>query len=160
MVSDQNHSFAFFCAKGVAKWRQAGTIAATLVVSFGLASCAVSPVGDAPGAAASAEPASRKQLVERRVAARWDALIKGDLGAAYEYLSPASRETTSLDRYKRLRQNAIYRSIAIDDITCDTEACTVKLRLTYDHKAMKGIVTPVQETWVFDHGQAWYVYRG
>jgi hypothetical protein len=25
---------------------------------------------------------------------------------------------------------------------------------------MRGIQTPVEETWVFDKGQAWYVYRG
>jgi hypothetical protein len=32
--------------------------------------------------------------------------------------------------------------------------------VTYDHKLMRGIRTPVEETWVFDKGQAWYVYRG
>src|SRR5579885_1114482 len=109
MVSDQNHGFTLFPAKGVAKRRHAGALVGSLLVSFGIASCAVSPVGDAPGPNARTNPASRKQLVEQRVTARWDALIKGDLGTAYEYLSPASREATSLDRYKHLTRNAIYR---------------------------------------------------
>ena len=40
-------------------------------------------------------------------------------------------------------------------VACDGEACTVKLMLTYDHPKMKGIVTPVVESWIVDGAQAW-----
>ena len=31
--------------------------------------------------------------------------------------------------------------------------------LTYDHRLMKGLMTPLHETWVIDEGQAWYVWE-
>jgi hypothetical protein len=36
----------------------------------------------------------------------------------------------------------------------------VRLLVTYDHPRMKGITTPVVESWIIDGGQAWYVYGG
>jgi hypothetical protein len=33
------------------------------------------------------------------------------------------------------------------------------LFLTFDHRVMQGVVTPMEETWVFEGGQAWFVYR-
>jgi hypothetical protein len=35
----------------------------------------------------------------------------------------------------------------------------VTLFLTYDHKLMKGIQTPLEESWVLDQGRFWFVYR-
>jgi hypothetical protein len=35
----------------------------------------------------------------------------------------------------------------------------VTLAVTYDHRMMKGITTPIHETWVIDDGQFWYVWR-
>jgi hypothetical protein len=32
--------------------------------------------------------------------------------------------------------------------------------LTYDHPRMKGITTPLEESWILDKGQFWYLYRG
>jgi hypothetical protein len=160
MVSHEITRFAVFYPKGVSKRRQAGALVAVLAVSFGLASCAVSPVGDGGSIGSSATPEARAQFVERRVTARWDALIKGDVDRAYAYMSAASRETMPLERYKELTRNRNFRSIAIDHVVCDSDACKVQLRLTYDRQPIKGIITPVEETWVFDHGQAWYVFRG
>jgi len=31
--------------------------------------------------------------------------------------------------------------------------------VTYDVRRMKGIETPVDETWIIEKGSAWYVYR-
>jgi len=52
------------------------------------------------------------------------------------------------------------RDAKIESIDCDADACKVKLWITYDHRLMKGVSTPLEETWVFDKGQAWFVYRG
>jgi hypothetical protein len=46
-------------------------------------------------------PDVKAAVVKERSQARWQALIKGDLDAAYTYLSPASKAATSLDAYKR-----------------------------------------------------------
>jgi len=160
MVLHEITLFAVFSSKGVAKRRHAGALVALLAVSFALASCALSPTGDAGSTAAASSPASRAQLVEQRATARWDALIKGDADRAWQYMSAPSRETMPLERYKALIKNRNFRSVAIDKVACDSDACTVQLRLTYDTKPIKGIITPVEETWVFDNGQPWYVFRG
>jgi hypothetical protein len=31
--------------------------------------------------------------------------------------------------------------------------------ITYDTRPMRGIQTPVEETWIIENGSAWYVYR-
>lgn len=129
-----------------------------MVAIFGMASCAVSPVGDGSGAAASAD--GQKEAVSKRVNARWSALIKGDFDAAYALLSPASRETLTLEQFKAHTRKGSFRQMRIDAIDCAADLCKVKLWVTYDHRLMKGIQTPMEETWVFDKGQPWLVYRG
>lgn len=127
----------------------------------GLAACAGTPGGGESPATASAVPTTveaKQALVRQRATARWDLLIKGDFDAAYQYMSPGSRQTTSVESYKlNIRHNA-FRAIDMESVTCDGDACTVKLKLTYDHPRMKGIVTPVVESWIVDGSQAWYVY--
>jgi hypothetical protein len=147
-----------FSALRVAVWRQTGRLAAVLVAVLGLASCAVSPIGD--GNSGAATPEAARAAVESRVNARWAALIKGDLEAAYAYLSPASRQALTFEQFKKVTRKEGFRDAKIRSIDCDAGACTVKLWLTYDHRLMKGVQTPIEEAWVFDKGQAWYVYRG
>ena len=147
-----------FTALSVAVWRQTGRLTAVLVAILGLVSCAVSPIGD--GKLGTDSPEARRKAVETRVQARWDALIKGDLQASYGYLSPASRQTLTFDQYQKVTRKEGFREAKIESIDCDADACKVKLWITYDHRLMKGMNTPLEETWVFDKGQAWYVYRG
>ena len=118
----------------------------------------MSPIGD--GKAAADGPEARRKAVETRVQARWDALIKGDLQASYGYLSPASRETLTFDQYQKVTRKTGFRAAKIESIDCGADACKVKVWITYDHRLMQGLSTPLEETWVFDKGQAWYVYRG
>jgi hypothetical protein len=146
-----------FGALSVAVWRQTGRLAAVWVAVLSLASCAVSPIGDEKAAAGG--PEARRKAVEARVHERWDALIKGDLRGSYGYLSPASRETLSFEQYQKVTRKNGFREATIDAIDCDADACKVKLWITYDHRLIKGVRTPLEETWVFDKGQAWYVYR-
>jgi hypothetical protein len=98
--------------------------------------------------------------VRERVDARWRALIAGDMERAYSYLSPASREITTLELYKARVKPGMYRDVKIDSVSCEREVCVVRLLLTYDHRLMKGITTPVEESWVLEKGRFWYVYRG
>jgi hypothetical protein len=125
--------------------------------ALGIAGCASVPQGG-PSAKGATE-ADRVALVTKRAEERWALLIKGDLKAAYGYLSPGSRAVISLERYEARTKTGNFREIRIDRVSCETEICKVRLFLTYDHRMMQGIVTPLEESWVFEGGQAWFVYR-
>jgi hypothetical protein len=98
-------------------------------------------------------------VVTERVNARWAALIKGDLDAVYAYMSPASREVVTLAMFKARTRSGSFRKAEIDSVECEPELCKVKLMVTFDHRLMQGIRTPLGETWVLDEGQIWYVWQ-
>lgn len=123
---------------------------------LGIAGCASVPPGSPAKAATEAD---RVALVTKRAEERWALLIKGDLKAAYGYLSPGSRTVMTLERYEARTKTGNFREIRIDRVSCETDICKVRLFLTYDHRMMQGIVTPLEESWVFEGGQAWFVYR-
>jgi hypothetical protein len=104
-------------------------------------------------------PEAKQALVIERINARWNALIKGDLDQAYTFMSAGSQEAMPLKLYKAKIKPGMWRAAKIDSMHCDAEICQVKMTLTYDHKMMKGVQTPFQETWILEKGNAWYVYR-
>lgn len=95
-----------------------------------------------------------------RASARWQAMVKGDWEGAYAYLSPGSREVTPLTRFQSRSRVVQYRAAKVEKVTCEAEVCKVAVSLTYDHTVMKGVVTPLEETWLIEGGQAWMVYTG
>lgn len=102
-------------------------------------------------------PEARQAHVQQRSQARWEALIKDDMDAAYGFLSPGSRQVTTLDTFKARTRRGAFREAKVETVTCDGDACKTRVLLTYDHRQMKGITTPVNEAWIFEGGQAWYV---
>jgi len=114
------------------------------------------------GLAKDAPVAAREAAVAERAKARWEALIKRDYKAAYAYFSPASRQSVPLPRYQAQVEAIEYRAISVDKVKCEAEACKVMLKVTYDFPRAKiqGVVTPLDEDWIIDQGQAWFVYRG
>lgn len=140
----------------VAAKRQWGAAAIAAAV-LGVAGCATVPVG---GGLTKDTPAEAKTAaVTKRALDRWDALLKGDAKTAYGYLSPASREVTSLAQFEARTKTGNFRSIKLDATSCEAETCRVKLWLTFDHRVMSGVVAPIEETWLIAEGQAWLVYR-
>jgi hypothetical protein len=119
----------------------------------GIAGCATGPMGSL------SSPEARVAAVTKRAQERWDALLKGDVRAAYAYLSPASRAVMSLERYQTRVNPANFRSVKLEKVTCQTETCQLRFWLTFDHRVMRGIQTPIEETWIVENGQVWYVYR-
>lgn len=109
------------------------------------------------GLSADTPDQAKRDAVAARAESRWQALIKGDLPAAYEYLSPASRATVPLDVYKAKRKIGLYRSAKVEGVECVKDACTVRVRVTYDFKRFKGVETPLVEKWIIARGQAWLV---
>jgi hypothetical protein len=99
--------------------------------------------------------------VSERAQARWQALVDGDWGRAYGYISPATREVLTLDSYRGAFGGAIkYTKARVEKVECEAEACRVRMQITYDHPWMKGVTTPIDESWILDKGQFWYLYRG
>ena len=118
------------------------------------------------GVTTDSPPEVKVAVVKERSQARWQALIRGDLDAAYAYLSPASKATTPIEAYRRQVRPGLWREVNIDSVECKAELCIVKLVLTYDiprgpmsPKTVNGIETPVSERWVIENGSAWFVYR-
>lgn len=107
--------------------------------------------------ASSSDEAKRAMLIER-ADARGMALVQGDLDAAYEFLSEGSKTVISKEEFKRRMSIVPFRAYRIDTASCDGAACTVKAKLTYDHRVMKGITTPMTEHWVIERGKVFYVF--
>jgi hypothetical protein len=126
----------------------AWVLLATLV---GLTGCAsISP----------SSSAERKQtVVGERAQARWDLLLKGDVGSAYQFLSAGSKAATPVEQYKDQIKPGMWRQVKVGKVDCAGEICKVVMMVTYDWKRTKGIETPVDETWIIENGSAWYVYR-
>lgn len=105
------------------------------------------------------DPTAKQKVVAQRAEARWQSLIKGDLDAAYAYLSEGSKATTPLDVYKAKIRPGLWRQAKVEKVECEAEVCRVQMQITLDHKLMKGIETPLNESWIIEKGSAWYVYR-
>ena len=104
-------------------------------------------------------PEEKQKFVAQRAEARWQLLMKGDLAGAYEFLSAGSKATMAVDLYKSKIRPGFWREARVEKVDCQAEVCSVVLQITYDRKQMKGIQTPLTESWIIEKGSAWYVYR-
>jgi hypothetical protein len=87
-----------------------------------------------------------------------DAIIGKDFAAAYGYMSPTSRATMTEAGFKTIASRLSYRAAEVKEAKCDAGNCRLKLIITYDMPTMKGIHSPLEENWVIDRGQIWYVW--
>ncbi len=69
--------------------------------------------------------------------------------------------------FKTVASRIDYRDAKVTGATCDGGTCRVKLILTYnaalaikggESAPMNSINTPLEENWVIDKGQIWYVW--
>jgi hypothetical protein len=141
----------------VAKRRQFQTPAIALLAAVTLAGCAA--MAGIGRLSADSSPEAKREVVSARAEARWQDLIKGDLDAAYQYLSPGSKATISLAAYKATHNTSIYRAAKVDKVDCEGAACKVTLTVRYDYQRFKGVETPLTEQWVIEGGQAWILVR-
>lgn len=107
---------------------------------------------------------SPEQVVARRAQARWDALVKGDLKAAYAYLSPGYRKAMSYERYQRgIFGVGKWQAAKVDQVSCQQpEVCAVTVQVTIRLVVPRRgepieSTSPVYERWVKDSGKWWYV---
>lgn len=126
---------------------------APLLVALGLSACA--SIG---GVTESSSPEAKRAAVIERADGRGAALVRGDLDGAYQYLSEGSKAVISLDNFKRRMSVVPFTAYRIDGATCEGGTCTVHAKLTYDHRLMKGVTTPVTEVWVIENGKPFFVF--
>lgn len=130
-----------------------GNVFKLICVGFLLAGCtSVAPVQKV---ALTAE-----QKVMARVQARWDILLTKDLDKAYEFLSPATRVTLSKDVYKLRINPAYWRGATAKSATCKEEVCDVKVELKIMVLAKLPVDQMIEEKWILDQGQWWFVHPG
>ena len=121
------------------------------LLALGLAGCA--------GISVDSSPQAKQRLVAERAQARWQVLMKGDVEGAYQFLSAGSKAVTSLDLYKAKIRPGMWREAKVEKVECEAEICKVSMQITYDAKRMRGIQTPLDESWIIENGSAWYIYR-
>ena len=130
--------------------------AAVAGLALWLGACATSPSGQQVTTATSAE--AKRSAVLNRADARGAALVRGDLEGAYAFLSEGSKAMITLDNFKRRMSVVPFTAYRIDTATCEAESCKVNAKITYDHRIMKGVTTPLVETWVVERGGLYFVF--
>lgn len=114
-------------------------------------------------AACASVPSDGVASLDQRATQRWALLVKGDLEGAYGFLSPATREITSFERYRSGIKLGMWRGAEVGEVVCSTsEICSVKVDVSYTYKPKFGSsaherVLSLPETWKKDGGQWWYV---
>ncbi|MEO8485281.1 MAG: hypothetical protein ABI585_02990 [Betaproteobacteria bacterium] len=112
----------------------------------------------APGGMPSSEGETARAAVLARADGRGAALVHGDMDAAYAFLTEGSKSVITLENFKRRMTMVPFTAYRIDDASCAAESCTVHAKLTYNHRLIKGVTTPITETWVRERGQFYFVF--
>lgn len=125
-------------------------VSATVAVVLSIASCA-NPLS-------STTPETQ---VAKRAAMRWDSLRAKNFSAAYTFLSPANRASTTREAYvNALGDGGSWLAADVVAVTCEQQLCEAKVRIEVappvPGKFGDRITTHVDENWVFVDGQWWF----
>ena len=99
------------------------------------------------------------RIVTQRAQQRWNALLKSDMAAAYQLISPAGRSLMSLDIYRPRVNPVFWRGAKVKDASCAAETCEVTVLVDMEVERVK-FTNPIKETWILDAGKWWFVYQG
>jgi uncharacterized protein YchJ len=125
-----------------------GTKAAGFIaVSLLLVSCASAVKQDRPDA----------EVVKERAQARWDAMVKGDFRAGYQFVSPAGKSVYSETQFDASYKRGFWTGANVEKVECPTpELCEVDVRIAYKLGAAE-MKAPLREKWVKQDSQWWFV---
>ena len=116
-------------------------------------------LGVAMAGCAAVQPRTPEEAVKARAQARWDALLKGDLKAAYGFLSPGSRAVTTQEAYGASVRSGFWKSAVVEKAACDApDACESLATIEYEYQG-KRVKTPLRETWIREGTDWWYVQK-
>ena len=142
--------------KGIARFGQVRLWGVAGCVGMMLTACATPLTG---GVTVESPQELKQKVVKERARARWQALINSDAERAYEFLSSWSKAVGSLALYKVRARLTGFRAVDVHSAACEAETCKVSLTIIFDHRLMKGIPMDLDENWVLENGQYWYVWR-
>lgn len=84
-----------------------------------------------------------------------------DLDKAYEFLSPGSKAAFPPALFKGRIRLLDWRPAKARSASCEADKCSVKLEVTFFDRRLGGEVTTVlEETWIKDVGNWWFVFNG
>ena len=109
-------------------------------------------------ATAPERPRSTEDVVKQRAQARWDALVRSDIEAAYGYLSPGTKSVTSLEQYTKSIRKGFWKSAVVNDAACNPDSCDVTSTVIYVYEGRE-FKTPVKEKWIRE-GSDWWFFLG
>ena len=105
----------------------------------------------------SVDAASR--VVADRAQQRWNALLKQDMEAAYQFISPGGRSVMTAQQYGPRINTVFWRGAKVDKASCAAETCEVTVLVDMVVERVK-FTNPITETWILDAGKWWFVYKG
>lgn len=130
----------------------------------GVLQAATPPSQQQPAVPAADATQEQRALLEKRVIAKWDALIKKDFAQAYTFTSPSYRKLYSLDDFKRkFGSKVVWRGVDVLSVSFegdDAASVDMNIRIVYhDSQTEKSfnMKTHVKESWVRADGQWWYL---
>lgn len=117
----------------------------------------------AAGCAALA-PLPPEELVRQRAQARWDALIAGEWGKAYRYMSPSYRALVEEKRFaSQFGAGAAIVGSEVVRVNCQEERCVARIKARFrpvlGGRTGETLETHFDETWIREDGQWWMSQR-
>src|SRR5258708_32434318 len=98
-----------------------------------------------------------EEVVKERSQARWDAMVKGDFRAGYQFVSPAGESVYGEEQYEARYKRGFWTASNAEKVECTTrELCEVDVRIAYKLSAGE-MKAPVREKWVKQDSQWWFV---
>jgi hypothetical protein len=129
-----------------------------VVLAVNMAGCQTTGAGNA-ASAMEQKPADANQIVRVRAQQRWDELLKSNMGGAYEFMSPGGRSIISRQIFIGRVNAAFWRGAKVEKVNCGAETCDVTVSVEIIVQGVKAAI-PVQETWILESGQWWFVFQG
>jgi len=105
-----------------------------------------------------------EEAVAQRANTRWQALVKGDMDAAYKFSSPGFRAVIDVTGFKgRTGIAGKWLDAQVHKVDCDLPTrCRVVLRLEFitliPGKSRAKMDTSIDETWLLEEGQ-WWIFQ-
>ncbi len=111
------------------------------------------------GGCAALDARPPEEVLKARSQQRWDALVKSDFKAAYQYLSPGSRAVLTPEAYTSSLRAGFWKGAEVEKVLCEgSDACDVHVKIEYEFRGTR-IKTPLKETWIKDGSNWWYVQK-
>lgn len=108
----------------------------------------------------SGSPQTPEQIVVSRAQERWDALRAGQYDKAFSYITPSMRATLPLEVFRGRIGSASWLDVKVTKAVCEPEVCDVSVKIDYYVLPNVRDSQTVNEKWILDGGNWWFVYRG